>query len=130
MAQHTVGRPLAKAHLADVDGLDPRRRLRLGDLRGARAERRRARRIGANDRIEQRFELGEQRVVESRADAARVDERRRRPCRRAAARRGWLRLPFGSVNPTITKSPVLLRLDLEPVVACGRRDTARRPAWR
>jgi len=72
MSQHAIGSPLAIAHLADVDRIHPRGRLRVRNL--LCTNRRRAGRIRTHDRVEHLAQLVEQRVVEPRADAPSVDE--------------------------------------------------------
>ncbi len=80
MAEQSIGRPLAKAHLARVLGLDPRRGLGFRDLLarprlgGALKERSETGRVLSNDGVEQRLELAEQVVAEPRSDAAGIDE--------------------------------------------------------
>src|SRR4051812_28937553 len=74
MSQQTVGRPLAITHLTDVDGIDPRRRLRLGNLFGTAADRWITWRIGAHDRRERVAKFREQIIVEPGADAPRIHE--------------------------------------------------------
>src|SRR5439155_11231617 len=75
--QQAVRGPLAIAHLADVHGLHPRRRLRLRYLvrHYAADERSAAGRYGTDDRTEQRAELVEHLLIEAGPDPARVHER-------------------------------------------------------
>ena len=120
--QQAVGRPLAEPHLAHVHRLDPRRRLRLRNLlAGSGSRRTRTAAHGGSSRTigsSSALELVQQRVVESRADAAGVDERpvhhvgelQRAEVRATALRRG---------ESDDDEVAGLLRLDLEPVVAAA-----------
>ena len=75
--EQPVGRPFAEADLAHVHGLDPGRRLRVGHVCGSHAtdDRTRTWRCVADDRRQQRSQLGEHVLIEARPDASRVDQR-------------------------------------------------------
>src|SRR6185436_10039134 len=77
----SVGSPFAKPHFAHVHRVNPRRSTRLGNFLARKRfhswlkTRPRTGRIGAHDWIERRFQLAEERFVESRSDSSGVDQR-------------------------------------------------------
>ena len=81
MAEDAVRRPLTESHFAYEARVDPGGGLRVGNLCASarrlslRDHGAGARRVGAHDRLEQRVQLAEQCVFESRSDATRVRQR-------------------------------------------------------